>query len=63
MTMPNSLPKATKNRLDDGSQPAEKPPDSDVATLLAELIRQDDQEPATLDPGRELRRRACPSGE
>ncbi len=63
MTAPNVSRKDPETGHQDGLQPVAKPTETGTEKRLGDLIRDEDRLLTILDPARELRRRACPSGE
>lgn len=63
MTMPNVTRKDAETGHTDGEHSVVKRAESGTEKRLGDLVRDEDRRLTTLDPGYELRRRACPSGE
>jgi hypothetical protein len=50
-------------RRGEAAQGSEQSREGTTETMLAELLREEDQKQGTIDPGETLRRRPCPPGE
>jgi hypothetical protein len=62
MTLP-SWPRTVGERRHPGTQETEGPHGPTAEARLEDLLREEDRKPETLEPARELQRRAAPSGE